>query len=314
MNHATINHARLPSHPQNVDVLCVGLACYDLVFTVDHHPGPDEKARARAFMGCGGGTAANAAVAAARLGASTAFIGYLGADIYGEQHLAELHAAGVDTRLVVRGAEATSLSAIFVKPDGARSIVNYREAIVTQLTPAHVSFTEIRPKSILFDGHQPELAIAMAHWARAHNIPTVLDADTVNEGHDRLVQLCTIVAASERFSQEYTGAGSPQEGMAILAQQAPAVIVTLGERGLIWQRGTQAGALPAFSVQVVDTTGAGDAFHGALAVGLARGMPWKEMLRFASAAGAICCTRRGARPGLPSLEEVQALLRRREIS
>jgi len=305
-----MNLATLSSQPQNVDVLCVGLACYDLIFTVDHHPGPDEKARASAFMGCGGGTAANAAVAAARLGASAAFIGYLGTDIYGDQHLAELHAAGVDTRLVVRGAEATSLSAIFVKPDGARSIVNYREAIVTRLTPAHVSFAQMRPKAILFDGHQPALAIAMANWARDHNIPTVLDADTVNEGHDELVRLCTLIAASERFSQEYTGASSPQAGMAMLAQQAPAVIVTLGERGLIWQRGAQAGALPAFPVQVVDTTGAGDAFHGALAVGVAQGMAWDEMLRFASAAGALCCTRRGARPGLPSLAEVQALLLR----
>ncbi|MBO9392441.1 PfkB family carbohydrate kinase [Caldilinea sp.] len=305
-----MNLATPSSQPQNVDVLCVGLACYDLIFTVDHHPGPDEKARASAFMGCGGGTAANAAVAAARLGASAAFIGYLGTDIYGDQHLAELHAAGVDTRLVVRGTEATSLSAIFVKPDGARSIVNYREAIVTRLTPAHVPFAQMRPKAILFDGHQPALAIAMANWARDHNIPTVLDADTVNEGHDELVRLCTLIAASERFSQEYTGASSPQAGMAMLAQQAPAVIVTLGERGLIWQRGAQAGALPAFPVQVVDTTGAGDAFHGALAVGVAQGMAWDEMLRFASAAGALCCTRRGARPGLPSLTEVQALLLR----
>lgn len=305
-----MNPATPSSWPPNVDVLCVGLACYDLIFTVDHHPGPDEKARASAFMGCGGGTAANAAVAAARLGASTAFIGYLGTDIYGDQHLAELHAAGVDTRLVVRGAEATSLSAIFVKPDGARSIVNYREAIVTRLTPAHVSFAQMRPRTILFDGHQPALAIAMANWARNHNIPTLLDADTVNEGHDELVRLCTLIAASERFSQEYTGASSPQAGMAMLAQQAPAVIVTLGERGLIWQRGTQTGALPAFPVQVVDTTGAGDAFHGALAVGIAQGMAWDEMLRFASAAGALCCTRRGARPGLPSLAEVQALLLR----
>lgn len=305
-----MNPATPSSWPPNVDVLCVGLACYDLIFTVDHHPGPDEKARASAFMGCGGGTAANAAVAAARLGASTAFIGYLGTDIYGDQHLAELHAAGVDTRLVVRGAEATSLSAIFVKPDGARSIVNYRKAIVTRLTPAHVSFAQMRPRTILFDGHQPALAIAMANWARDHNIPTLLDADTVNEGHDELVRLCTLIAASERFSQEYTGASSPQAGMAMLAQQAPAVIVTLGERGLIWQRGTQTGALPAFPVQVVDTTGAGDAFHGALAVGIAQGMAWDEMLRFASAAGALCCTRRGARPGLPSLAEVQALLLR----
>lgn len=295
----------------HVDVLCVGLACYDLIFTVDHHPGPDEKARASAFMGCGGGTAANAAVAAAQLGAITAFTGYLGADIYGDQHLAELHAAGVDTRLVVRGSEATSISAIFVKPDGARSIVNYRQPIVSRLTPTDVAFAQVHPKTVLFDGHQPELAFAIADWAHAQGIPTVLDADTINDGNRELVHRCTIIAASERFSQEFTGASSPQAGMAMLAQRAPAVIVTLGERGLIWQRGDETGELPAFQVEVVDTTGAGDAFHGALAAGVAQGMAWEEMLRFASAAGALCCTKHGARIGIPTLAEVRALLNRR---
>ncbi len=201
------------------DVLCVGFACYDLIFTVDHHPGPNEKARASAFLGCGGGTAANAAVAAAQLGASTAFTGYLGNDIYGDQHLAELHAAGVDTRLVVRGAEATSISAIFVKPDGARSIVNYREQIASRLTPADVPFTQVRPKTVLFDGHQPALALAVADWAHAQGIPTVLDADTINDGNRDLVRRCTIVAASEHFAQAFTGADSPQAGMARLAHR-----------------------------------------------------------------------------------------------
>jgi sulfofructose kinase len=292
------------------DVFCVGFACYDLVFTVDHHPAPNEKARASAFLGCGGGTAANAAVAAAQLGATTAFTGYLGNDIYGDQHLAELHTAGVDTRLVVRGAEATSISAIFVKPDGARSIVNYRERIASRLTPADVPFTQVQPKAILFDGHQPALALAIADWAQAQGIPTVLDADTINDGNRELVHRCTIVAASEHFAQAFTGADSPQAGMAVLAHCAPAVVVTLGERGLIWQRGAETGALPAFQVEVVDTTGAGDAFHGALATGVARGMAWETMLRFASAAGALCCTKHGARVGMPTLAEVQALLRR----
>jgi sulfofructose kinase len=84
--------------------------------------------------------------------------------------------------------------------------------------------------------------------------------------------------------------------------------VTLGERGLIWQRGTTAGALPAYAVAVVDTTGAGDAFHGALAAGLAQGMAWEELLRLASAAGALCCTKHGARLGIPTAQEVAALL------
>jgi sulfofructose kinase len=297
-----------------ISVLCVGHACYDLVFAVDHHPAPDEKARAQGFTSCGGGTAANAALTAARLlagrpEASVAFAGYLGRDIYGDQHLGELHAAGVDTSLVVRGAAGTPISAIFVKPDGARSIVNYK-GDTNGLTAADINFAARRPSVVLFDGHQPSLALAVAEWAQTQRIPTVLDADTVNAGNVELVARCTLVAASERFAHDLWGASTPAAGLAALAQVAPAAIVTLGERGLIWQRGTETGELPAFPVEVVDTTGAGDAFHGALAAGLAVGMGWQPLLRYASAAGALCCTKQGARLGIPHAAEVAALLAR----
>ncbi len=292
---------------QQPSVLCIGHACYDLVFTVDHHPAADEKARAQAFLSCGGGTAANAAMTAAKLGAPAAFAGYLGSDIYGDQHAAELNAAGVDTRLVVRGAQATPISAIFVKPDGARSIVNYK-GDTNRLTADDVAFAALRPAVVLFDGHQPALALAAAAWAQAQGIMTVLDADTVNEGNVELLRRCTLVAASERFAQDFMGAPTPQAGLAALALIAPAVVVTLGERGLIWQRGQESGSLAAFAVDVVDTTGAGDTFHGALAAGLAAGLAWLPLLRYAGAAGALCCTKHGARLGIPNAAEVAALL------
>ena len=244
---------------------------------------------------------------AASLGARVAFAGYLGSDIYGDQHLAEFHAAGVDTSLVVRGAQATPISAIFVKPDGARSIVNYKDD-TNGLTAVDMDFGAARPKVVLFDGHQPALALAIAEWAQAQGIPTVLDADTVNEGNVELLRRCTVVAASERFAHDFFGALTPEVGMAELARLSPAVIVTLSERGLIWQRGADTGVLPAFAVEAVDSTGAGDTFHGALAAGLAAGMEWLPLLRYASAAGALCCTKHGARLGIPTAADVAALL------
>jgi sulfofructose kinase len=86
------------------------------------------------------------------------------------------------------------------------------------------------------------------------------------------------------------------------------VVITLGAQGLIWRREGSEGKLPAPSVQAVDTTGAGDAFHGAYAAGLARDLPWETLLRMASVAGAACCEVLGARPGLPSAQRVEALL------
>ena len=290
-----------------IAVLCVGHACYDLVFAVEHHPAPDEKARAGAFVSCGGGTAANAAMTAATLGAATAFCGYVGHDVYGDAHLAELHGVSVDTRLVVRGSALTPISAIFVKPDGARSIVNYR-GDTNGLTGADVDYSLVRPRVLLFDGHQPALALSMAAWARTRGIMTVLDADMVNDGTTQLVHCCDIVAASEHFARAFPGVATAEAGLTALARLAPAVIVTLSERGLIWQRGEETGALPAFRVDAVDSTGAGDTFHGALAAGLAAGMAWEEVLRYASAAGALCCTRHGARLGIPTAAEVAALL------
>ena len=140
-----------------VDVLCVGHASYDLVFLVPDDPRPDQKTRAAGFLQCGGGPAANAAVAVARLGGSAAFAGYLGEDRYGDKHLLELGRDGVVTDLVVRGAAPTPLSVVLVKPDGQRFLVNYRED-TEPLPEGSIDFTAITAGVVLFDGHEPEIS------------------------------------------------------------------------------------------------------------------------------------------------------------
>ena len=293
--------------PLDVDVLCAGFACHDLVFDVPVHPGPDEKIRAEALLNCGGGLASNAAVTAARLGCRTAFAGYLGADLYGDLHLAEFQADGVNTAWVVRGAEPTPLSAIIIKPDGARTIVSYR-GDSEGACGDHYDLTKLRAKSIMIDGYQFTLATALLHFAKANRVPTLIDADAVRPQTTELVQVVDYVVASERFAKEYSGVDDAAVGLHQLASVAPNVVVTLGDRGLIWQRGEAQGQLAAFPIQAVDTTGAGDAFHGAFAAGLALGMEWAELLRYASAVGALCCTKVGGRVGIPTAQEVVAFL------
>lgn len=290
-----------------VDVLCVGFACHDLIFDVPAHPGPDEKTRATALLNCGGGLASNGAVTAARLGCRTAFVGYVGADVYGDLHMAEFQADGVVTDWVIRGVEPTPLSAIIVKPDGARTIVSYRgnsEGICT----GQFDLRQLQTKSILIDGYQFELAKEVTHYARANQIPVVIDADALRPQTAELVQMVDYVVASERFALEYSDGRSVEAGLTQLATVAPTVVVTLGERGLIWQRGEVQGQLAAFPVNVVDTTGAGDAFHGAFTAGLALGMGWAALLRYASAVGALCCTRAGGRIGIPTAQAVTEFL------
>ncbi len=301
--------------PIVVDVLCLGIACYDLIFSVDRHVGPDEKVRASELTACGGGLAANAAMTVAHLGYSVAFAGYLGQDIYGDKHLHELRAAGVNTELVVRGEWPTSLSAIFVKPDGARALVNYAGS---QDLPVEAEFQldRCRPRAILVDGHHLAAAEPLIDWARAKGIPTVLDGDTVHVGSKTLMEKVEFLVASEHFALDFSCQEDAAVALAQLSRRAPSSVITLGKLGLIWRNradsrfGASAGSYPAFAVPTEDTTGAGDAFHGAFAAGLSQGMNWEELLRFASAVGALCCTKKGARLGIPTGAEVAAFLAR----
>ena len=316
--------------PFSVDVLCLGIACYDLIFSVDRHFGPDEKIRASELTACGGGIASNAAMTVARLGSSVAFAGYLGHDMYGDSHIDELRTAGVNTELVVRGTRPTSLSAILVKPDGTRALVNYgtwpgRETTMpqdagqaSQEMPGATEFQleRCRPLAVLVDGYHIDAANHLVESARSQNIPTVLDGDMLHTGTRTLMEKVEFLVVSEHFAQDFTHQSDPAIALEKLSNCAPSTIITLGDRGLCWRNradsrfGAGAGSYPAFAIEAEDTTGAGDAFHGAFAAGLARGMAWEELLRFASAVGALCCTRKGARLGIPTGEEVAAFLTR----
>ena len=294
----------MTNDPTPIDVLCVGHASYDLIFSVDYHPDEDEKISAQGFVSCGGGPAANAAVTIAKLGFKAAFAGYLGQDIYGEKHYQELCQYGINTHHIIRGDSPTPLSSVLVKPDGKRALVNYKGE-TRPLPSGAVDFSSITPKVVLFDGHEPHLSISLLKRTQREGIPTILDAGSVHEGTLALMERMDYLVCSEKFALQF--ASDEQAALSRLAELSPTVVITLGDRGLIWQRGQERGFLPAFLVKAIDTTGAGDAFHGAFAVAVASNMNWLDVLRYASAAGALCCTKIGARSGLPSKEAHQAL-------
>jgi sulfofructose kinase len=285
------------SQSHKVDVLCVGAGTYDLVYSVDRHPHPDEKIRADSFAGCGGGPAANAAVTVSSLGLQSAFVGYLGNDIFGNAHIDELQQAGVNTDLVARGKYSSALSVVMVKPDGSRALVNYRKPD-----------SSINTRVILFDGHEPHISPALAKSARQMGIITVLDAGSIHSGTEELVGLVDYLVCSESFGLNFTGESTEERALEKLSTYAPNVIITVGSRGLVWKNSEGSGREDAFRVKVLDTTGAGDVFHGALAACLAEEREWCDSLTFASAAGALCCTKVGARLGIPTKEEVEELL------
>ncbi len=297
---------------QLIDVLCVGTTAYDLTFTVDQHPQPDEKLFASMLVGCGGGPAANAAVTVARLGGTAAFAGYLGQDTFGDLHWDELVADGVRTDWIIRGSHPGPVSTIIAKPDGSRTLIAYR-GDTPHLTADSIDFSNIQPKLILLDGHEPHISIPLVAWAKEARIPTLLDAGSLHMGTQALAAQVDYLVGSLKFARQYTGEEDAWLAMHKLQGLAPTVVavITLGDRGLLWTKNDPLQGQeqtihhqPPFRVNAIDTTGAGDTFHGALACCLAHNMAWLDALTFASAAAALCCTRLGARHGIPTYAEV----------
>ena len=291
----------------SIDVLCVGAGTYDLIYSVDRDPQPDEKIRATSFTGCGGGPAANAAVTVSHLGLEAGFAGYLGRDIFGNAHFEELLEAGVNTELIARGDHPSALSVVMVKPDGSRALVNYRKP-ESFLGAGSVDFSSVDAKVILFDGHEPNLSPPLARLARHQGIITLLDAGSIHPGTEELAGLVDYLVCSEKFALGFTGEANENKAIEKLVDYAPNVVITVGDRGLVWKNGEGSGRLGAYKVKAVDTTGAGDVFHGALAACLALKREWLQSLAYASAAGALCCTKVGARLGVPTKAEVDTFM------
>ncbi len=255
---------------------------------------------------CGGGPAANAAVTIARLGGSARFCGYLGNDAFGEANLREFANDGVHADALHRGDAPTPVAAVTIKPNGERSIIDYRSpsAIAAEDT---ISLAKFPAKVLLIDGHQPLLSLALIEEARALGIPSILDAGSINDGTQLLYNKVDYLITSEKFAKHYSGEDDPRTALAALDGAAPLIASTWGADGVYWQDEYGQHHTPAFDIEAVDTTGAGDAFHGAFALGIAEGLKTKQNMRRACATGALTCLKAGARSSLPTRKAVDAL-------
>ena len=291
------------------DVLCVGFACIDINFSTLHHPARREKVKAHNMNACGGGPASNAAITIARLGGKARFHGYIGNDGFGRSHMRELQANGVCVGKIRFGTAPTAIAAITIKPDGDRSIICYRDPGAFS-REGSISLKKHPAKVLLVDGHQPSLSMQLVEEARELGIPVVLDAGSINEGTRQLHDKVDYLVASSKFAYQHTGIKDTSKALEAMRELAPFTAVTKGPEGISWQ--TQESAeishMKAFKVSAVDTTGAGDAFHGAFALGIAQQMPIIDNIRRASACGALTCLKLGARNALPTKREVQSLL------
>ena len=169
-------------------------------------------------------------------------------------------------------------------------------------------------KMVHIDGLFPEASLAAVKAAKKAGVPVSVDAGSLREGMLELCAYSDFYIASSTFAEKLVGANRPIEACYKLAEYGPQVVgVTMGERGYVVLYNRKIIKKPAYRVKAVDTTGCGDAFHGAFAAGVSAGMDWQELLTYSSATGALCCTKKGGRLGMPTNEEVLKLIKKKNI-
>lgn len=309
-------------------IVVVGSFNMDLVVRMPAIPKPGETLLGGVFATYPGGKGSNQAVAAARLGGEVAMIGRVGADAFGEQLLAMARAEGIDTRFVgVDANAATGVALIQVDAQGQNSIAVASGANFT-LTAADVAaaFAQLGAFDLLVMPMETPMhtIVTAAELAKQAGARVVLNPAPAQRLGSDLLHNVDVLIPNEHEAAFMTGIDihAPQDARqaaASLLRTGPgSVIVTMGSQGALIAE--QAGLEIAFAqtapfpVQAVDTTAAGDAFVGALAVALGEGRSLAAAARFASAAAAISVTRIGAQPSLPSRAEVEAFLRSRPSS
>lgn len=294
------------------DVICCGNAAFDHIWHVESLPAGDGKTRALEYVERIGGLAANAAIAVARLGARAALWSRAGEDDTGRKMVSQVAARGVDVQYfrLTEGAQSPHASVI-VEKSGARSIVAYRGGGWAETANWLPLEWVAAAKAVHADTRWPHGAAATFGAARAAGIPSVLDVEiTERPILERLLPLTDYAVFSLPGFRAFTATDDLRAGLDYtLAHGARVPVVTLGSEGVVWLEDGALQRLPAFKVQAVDTTGAGDVFHGALALALGEGMASVAALRFASATAALKCMRFGGGAGTPARDEVEAFLR-----
>ncbi|MGQ9914979.1 MAG: ribokinase [Thermogutta sp.] len=302
-------------------VVVVGSSNTDMVVKTAELPKPGETVVGGTFVMAAGGKGANQAVAAARLGAKTTFIAKVGDDLFGRQAVAGYQKEGIDTRWVLRDpARPTGVALILVDQRG-ENLISVASGANEALSPEDMDAAAevLRSADIVVMQLETPLPTVCraAEIAAAAGVPVILDpAPAPNHPlPEELLRHVTYLKPNESEAERLTGVAVTDVASAqaaadrLLAAGPRAVIVTLGPRGaLVVEKAGAGTAIPAHVVSAVDTTAAGDAFSGALAVALARGEPLLDAARFAAVAGALAASRMGAQPSLPTETEVRAAL------
>lgn len=292
----------------------LGQCSLDYLFVIDDFPKPDTKKEVVQWTASGGGPVATALASLSRLGLESAFYGIIGDDETGEKIVDSLKSENINTTGLIKRREAYSQTAfIAVEQNTGKRTIFWKRPSGDPLHPEELPGDFPGTANLLLlDGLMTDASLYAACTARERAIPVMLDAGRVRPGMLELAGLCDYVVGSEEFARELTDADGdflPEKAARkIRSLGAGTATVTLGSNGSITLSGDDMFYTPAFPVKTVDTTGAGDVFHGGYIYGILQKWPLQDVVKFASAFAALSCRSLGGRAGIPSLRDTLSLI------
>ena len=295
-----------------IDVLGVGANSFDHVYRLPAPPaarGPDSKLRVVRHFESPGGQVATALAACARLGLATKYVGTFGNETSGAFMRASLRERGIDLSSAVTRKGANPHAVILIDDRTGERIVLWDRSDSFRLSEADVDAGMAPARVLHVDDVDPRASLRAARHARDAGAWVTTDLERVTSETEALIRIATHPILGEDLPKALTGEPILEQALKQLRGWTDAPIVaTRGARGAMALIADQVIEAPGLTVETVDTTGAGDVFRGAFIRGLIDGLPMDRLLRFANAAAAVSCTRDGAIPGVPRLEEFQSLL------
>jgi sugar/nucleoside kinase (ribokinase family) len=293
------------------DVIGFGTNALDLLGVIDGFPGPDIKAPLLEFDIQGGGVVATALAACARLGLRTRYVGKFGTDFWSRVSLRSLAREGIDVRHVLRALGSPGHVSLVVadRSSGTRTLF-FRRPPAYAIRPEELNREALTAGRLLHvDGIDAAASLQAVKWARETGMRVTMDGERIVEGIEEVWPLVDLLVCNPGFVRATTGHAALEDGLRDLADRGPArVAVTLAGEGALGLEGRRWVRVPGFRVEIVDTNGAGDVFHGACAFGELRDWPLTWVLTFASAVAAMKCRHLGGRRGIPRLPEVRDFL------
>jgi len=299
-------------------IVVVGSSDTDMVERVPHLPAAGETVLGRKSVVAAGGKGANQAVAAVRLGSEVTLVARLGRDMFGQVALQGYKAEGINVDYIAWDDEAASGVALIMVDEAGENAIAVATGANGRLSPDGVAPAEsaiAEADVLLLQMEIPLESVRLAaQMARRHGVGVILNPAPAGPLPDDLLALVDILTPNETEAARLAGVplASPDQAREVarllLSCGPAAVVITLGAQGALVAKGDQVTQVSSFAVTAVDTTAAGDAFNGALAVAWAQGTDLTEAVRYASAAGALSVTKLGAQPSLPTAEGVEQFL------